>query len=337
MDNDLELNKGSLDVVGIGNAIVDVLVQVEESFLQENNLKKGSMVLINEGQAEKLYSSIGPGIESSGGSAANTIAGLAQLKSKAAFIGRVKNDQLGEIFLHDINAAGAIFKTPAIKDGPQTARCLIFVTPDAQRTMCTYLGASILLEPNDLDLSVINNAKVLYLEGYLWDSPEAKRAFIEAARSCKESRGKIALSLSDSFCVERHRESFLKLIEKYVDILFANEEEIMSLYQTEDLNYALKLAKEKCIISAVTLGAKGSVISYKDKTWEISPYNLGKVIDTTGAGDLYAGGFLHGITCGLDLQSCGHIGSICSGQIVTQMGPRSQDCLRDLIKKHLKI
>jgi fructokinase len=225
----------SLDVVGIGNAIVDVLVQAEDQFLSDHNLSKGSMALVDEDQAKSLYEASGPGLETSGGSAANTLAGLAQLGSKAGFIGRVRDDQLGSIFTHDIRAVGTRFETPAAVTGASTARCLILVTSDAERTMCTYLGASTQLDPDDLDLSMVRDTKVLYLEGYLWDSPAAKKAFITAAEACRESGGQVALSLSDGFCVDRHRESFLELVDGHVDVLFANEDEIKSLVWSSGL------------------------------------------------------------------------------------------------------
>ncbi len=329
------LSNYPFDVVGIGNAIVDVLVHTKESFLNEQSLEKGSMTLIDEQQAEILYSSIGPGLESSGGSAANTLASLAQLGGQAGFIGRVRKDQLGEIFTHDITAAGATFETPAAFTGPSTARCLIFVTPDAQRTMCTYLGASVLLEPEDLDLTMVRETKVLYLEGYLWDNPAAKRAFIAAAEECKQSGGKVSLSLSDSFCVDRHRESFIELIEKHVDILFANESEIISLYQSSNIENALEKVKGRCEIAAITCGENGSKILTAESSLSINSYKFGEVIDTTGAGDLYAGGFLYGFTHDKDLNTCGQIGSICAGQIVTQLGPRSQVSLKELLARNL--
>ena len=335
MTNNLSINNHELDVVGIGNAIVDVLVKVDDLFLQSQSLEKGSMCLLNEQQAQKLYSSIGPGFESSGGSAANTLAGLAQLGSKAGFIGRVRDDQLGEIFTHDIRSAGARFETKTAKSGPPTARCLIFITPDAQRTMCTYLGASVLLEPEDLNLSMVKKAKVLYLEGYLYDHPTAKRAFIAAAETCKKSGGKVALSLSDSFCVNRHRESFLELVKNHVDILFANESEIISLHEVSTFEMALKQTKGCCEITALTLGEEGSIVLSGEDEWKIEPYKFGPLIDTTGAGDLYAGGFLHGYTNGQNLQECGQIGSICAGKIVTQIGPRSQVSLKKLLIDHL--
>ena len=324
-----------LDVVGIGNAIVDILIQTEESFLQEYSLNKGSMVLIDKEEAERLYKSIGTGLESSGGSAANTIAGLAKLGRKAGFVGRVRNDQLGETFSHDIRSAGARFDTKPTESGPPSARCLIFVTPDAQRTMCTYLGASVFLEPTDIDLSMVKNTKVLYLEGFLWDHPAAKRAFTSAAVACKNSGGKVALSLSDSFCVNRHRESFLELVNGHIDILFANEAEIKSLYQVEDFKMALKKVENCCAITALTCGEKGSVVLSGKEKIEIDPYKFGPLIDTTGAGDLYAAGFLHGYTTDQSLLNCGKIGSICAGQIVTQLGPRSQISLKSLVEKYL--
>jgi fructokinase len=216
----------TLDVVGIGNAIVDVLVQSDDAFLAKHGLTKGTMALVDEQQAERLYGALGAGLETSGGSAANTLAGIAQLGGRAAFIGRVRDDQLGAIFSHDIRAVGARFDTPAATSGPSTARCLILVTPDAQRTMCTYLGASVGLDPDDLDLDLVGQAKVLYLEGYLWDSDEAKRAFLAAAEVMRQSGGQVALSLSDAFCVDRHRQSFQELVDGHVDVLFANETEI---------------------------------------------------------------------------------------------------------------
>ncbi len=325
-----------IDVVGIGNAIVDILIQTEDSFLERHSLQKGSMVLLNNDDAEKLYSFIGAGIETSGGSAANTLAGIAQLGSKAGFIGRVKDDNLGKIFTHDIRSAGALFETKPAESGPSTARCLIFITPDAQRTMCTYLGASVLLKPEDLDLSIVTKAKIVYLEGYLWDHPDAKRAFLAAAEVCKSSGGKVALSLSDSFCVDRHRQSFLDLVNNHIDILFANEEEIISLYQVKEFEKAAIQVRNQCELIALTRGSKGSLVLSGEERFEIKPYKFGSIIDTTGAGDLYAAGFLHGYTTGQDLLRCGQIGSICAGQIVTQLGPRSRVSLKELVKKHLQ-
>tara|TARA_B100000700_G_scaffold108066_1_gene121876 strand:- start:97 stop:1104 length:1008 start_codon:yes stop_codon:yes gene_type:complete len=332
-----KLNKSSIDVVGIGNAIVDVLTKTDDSILERLSFDKGSMTLIDENTAKKLDEISTNRIQSSGGSVANSLACISQLGGKAAFIGRVRNDKLGEIFTEEISRTGTIFKTPPSSAGPSTARCLIFVTPDAQRTMCTYLGASVLLEPKDLDLSAVREAKILYLEGYLWDNPAAKNAFIKAAEIAKNANRKVALSLSDSFCVSRHRESFIKLVEDYVDILFANEDEIKSLYQTSDLDLALEKLKVKCELAAITLGEKGSVIISNKQELKIDPFIFGNAIDTTGAGDLYAGGFLKGISDGLSPLMSAKIGSICAGQIVTQLGSRSNKDLSNLINLHLGI
>ncbi|MFM7676860.1 MAG: adenosine kinase [Synechococcus sp.] len=322
-------------VVGIGNAIVDVLVQADERFLGDHGLTKGTMALINEEQAERLYASVGPGLETSGGSAANTLAGIAQLGGRAGFIGRVRDDQLGAIFSHDIRAVGAHFDTPAARSGPSTARCLILVTPDAQRTMCTYLGASVGLDPTDLDLSLVRQAKVLYLEGYLWDSEEAKRAFLAAAEAIREAGGQVALSLSDAFCVDRHRESFLELVEGHVDLLFANEMEITALYRAQHFEEAADRVRGCCRVAALTRSEKGSLILSGESTIPIEPWVLGPLVDTTGAGDLYAAGFLYGYTRGAGLELCGRIGSLCAGAVVTQLGPRPQGSLPELVSRHL--
>ncbi|BEV35846.1 adenosine kinase [Synechococcus sp. M16CYN] len=328
-------NTCSLDVVGIGNAIVDVLVQTEDEFLKQHGLKKGGMTLIDEQRAEALYKVSRPGLETSGGSVANTMVGIAKLGGRAGFIGRVKDDQLGKIFSRDIRAVGTQFETPAATTGTPTARCLIYVTPDAERTMCTFLGASTQLEPGDLDLSMVRNTKVLYLEGYLWDSPAAKSAFIAAAEICRAANGQVALSLSDSFCVDRHRDSFLDLVNGHVDVLFANEIEIKSLYQTNDFDVALNRVGNCCAITAVTCGHRGSVVLCGDQRWDVGIVGVGTLIDTTGAGDLYAGGFLYGYTQGESLERCGKLGAICAGQIVTQLGARPQVSLQDLARAHL--
>ncbi len=327
----------SLDVVGIGNAIVDVLSKTDDSLLERLSFKKGSMTLIDENKAKELYEITTNRIQRSGGSVANSLACMAQLGGKAAFIGRVRDDKLGEIFTEEISKTGTIFKTPPSSVGPSTARCLIFVTPDTQRTMCTYLGASVLLEPKDIDLSIVREAKILYLEGYLWDNPAAKNAFIKAAEIAKNSSRKVALSLSDSFCVNRHRESFIKLVEDHVDILFANEDEITTLYKTSSLDTALEKLKKKCDLAAITIGKKGSILISNGNTIDIDPYILGKAIDTTGAGDLYAGGFLKGLSDGLKPELSAKIGSICAGQIVTELGSRSNTDLLKLINSHLKL
>jgi len=323
------------DVVGIGNAIVDVLVQADDDLLDNFELTKGTMALVDEHQAETLYASVGPGLETSGGSAANTLAGVAQLGGRAGFIGRVRDDQLGGIFAHDIRSVGARFDTPAATTGPSTARCLILVTPDAQRTMCTYLGASVGLDPADLDLDLVAQTKVLYLEGYLWDSEEAKAAFIAAAEVARAHGGEVALSLSDAFCVERHRDSFQELVDGHVDILFANEMEITALYKANNFEEAADQVRGRCKVAALTRSELGSVILNGSGTHSIEPFQLGPLVDTTGAGDLYAAGFLHGYTQGQGLDACGRLGSLCAGQVVTQLGPRPQGSLKELVAQHL--
>ena len=325
----------SYDVVGIGNAIVDVLVQADDDLIDNFELTKGTMALVDEAQAERLYASVGPGLETSGGSAANTLAGVAQLGGRAGFIGRVRNDQLGGIFSHDIRSVGARFDTPAATEGPSTARCLILVTPDAQRTMCTYLGASVGLDPADLDLDMVAQAKVLYLEGYLWDSDEAKAAFIAAAEVARAHGGEVALSLSDAFCVERHRESFQELVDGHVDILFANEMEITALYKANSFEEAADQVRGRCKLAALTRSEQGSVVLNGAGTHSVAPFQLGPLLDTTGAGDLYAAGFLHAYTQGQAVDACGRLGSLCAGQVVTQLGPRPQGSLKQLVAQHL--
>ncbi len=327
----------SLDVVGIGNAIVDVLVQADDRFLDDHGLTKGTMALVDEQQAERLYASVGPGLETSGGSAANTLAGIAQLGGRAGFIGRVRNDQLGGIFAHDIRSVGTRFETPAATVGPSTARCLILVTPDAQRTMCTFLGASVGLHPDDLDLSMVAEAKVLYLEGYLWDSDEAKQAFLAAAAVARAQGGEVALSLSDAFCVERHRDSFQELVDGHVDILFANEMEITALYKANSFEEAAEQVRGRCRIAALTRSEQGSLILSGSQTIPVEPFRLGALVDTTGAGDLYAAGFLHAHTQGESLETCGRLGSLCAGAVVTQLGPRPQGSLRELVAAHSQL
>ncbi len=322
------------DLIAIGNAIVDVLINVDESFLIKNSLHKGSMTLIDENKAKELYLGSTAALETSGGSAANTAAGILNLGSSANFIGRVKEDKLGKVFRDDICQTGAGFNTSLLKEGPSTGRCLIYVTPDAERTMCTYLGCSILLNEKDIDFSILTKAKLLYLEGYLWDLDEAKNAFKTAAIECRKNGVKVALSLSDIFCIERNRESFQALLEEHVDILFANENEIIALYQSSSFDSAVTNIKEKCELAVLTRGSKGSLILSNGREYSIKSYNFGKTIDTTGAGDLYASGFLHGYINNKDLLTCGKFGSICAGHIVTQLGSRSKASLKKLINEN---
>src|SRR5688572_16278946 len=311
------------DVTAIGNAIVDVIAQADDALLAAHNLPKGAMNLIDAEMAEKLYGIMGPGKEASGGSAGNTIAGIAMLGGKAAYIGKVADDQLGKIFTHDIRAVGVTYDTPPLTGGLPTARSLIFVTPDAQRTMQTFLGACTQLGPEDVNMDHIRSSKVVYMEGYLWDLPRAKQAMLNAALKAKESGVKVSLTLSDSFCVGRFRDEFLELAEKYVDILFANEGEILSLYQTEDFDTALAQVRTHCEIAALTRSEKGSVVVDGDEVHVIEAEPGVKVVDTTGAGDAYAAGFLYAYTQGLDLKTCGRLGGAMAAKVISEYGPRS--------------
>ena len=324
-----------IDLIGIGNAIVDIIVNVEDKFLEINNLAKGSMNLITSSESEVLLKNCKVIKKISGGSSANTVVCLAELGNNVQFIGRVKNDNFGDFFSNDIKKSNTIFNTTPIDKGPSSAHSIIFITPDAQRTMCTYLGASIEFESQDINYNFIKNSKYLYLEGYLWDSDLAKNAFLEAAKVAKESDTKIILSLSDSFCVDRHRESFLELIDKYIDVVFCNEYEMLSLFQENDFQNCKKSISSLCELVIITLGSKGSLVVYKDEFEEIKPLLLGKIIDTTGAGDLYAGGFIHGLIKNYSLKKCGEIGSICAGHIITQLGSRSNVNLQKLIQTNL--
>ncbi len=331
----IPLSKKKLDLVGIGNAIVDIVTNIDDAFLKKNLLQKGSMNLINLENSDKILKDCKIIKQISGGSAANTVVSLANLGNNVEFIGRIKNDKFGNFFSKDIKESGAIFNSKHVETRESSAHSIILITPDAQRTMCTYLGASAEFEPNNINYKSIKTSKYLYLEGYLWDSELAKQAFIKAAKIAKESKTKIILSLSDSFCVDRHRESFLNLINDYVDILFCNEEEIKSLFKSIDLEQCKTEIKSLCEISAITLGEEGSLIVNKNKTEFIKPFIFGNAIDTTGAGDIFAGGVIHGLINNLSLKDCGQIGSICAGHIVTQLGSRSKINLTKLISENI--
>jgi sugar/nucleoside kinase (ribokinase family) len=323
------------DVTAIGNAIVDVLAKADDALLADHKLPKGAMNLIDAETAEKLYSIMGPGVEASGGSAGNTISGIAALGGKAAYIGKVADDQLGRIFTHDIRAVGVTYDTPPLKDGLPTARSLIFVTPDAQRTMQTFLGACTQLGPEDVNMDYITSSKVVYLEGYLWDLPRAKAAMRDAALKAKDGGVKVSLTLSDAFCVARFRDEFLELAEKYVDILFANETEILSLYQVESFDDALQRVRAHCEIAALTRSEKGSVIVNRDEVHVIDAVPGVKVVDTTGAGDAYAAGFLYGYTQGHDLATCGRLGGVMAAEVISHFGPRAEADVKALAAKVL--
>ena len=324
-----------LDVVGIGNAIVDVFASADEAFLARNGLPKGAMTLIDAARAVDLYAQMGPGREMSGGSAGNTIAGLASLGGACAYVGRVRDDQLGEIFRHDIRALGVEFDTPSATEGPPTARCLIFVTPDAQRTMATFLGVCTELSPEDIDEAAIARAQVTYLEGYLWDDPRAKAALVKAAAAARKAGRRVAFTLSDPFCVDRHRAEFLRLIREHVDLLFANEVEIKSLYRTESFDEALARTRADCELAALTRSEKGSVIVTDGEAHAVPAEPVAHVVDTTGAGDLYAAGFLYGLTQGRDLPTCGRLGAICAAEVIAHVGARPEVPLAELVRQRL--
>jgi sugar/nucleoside kinase (ribokinase family) len=321
------------DVVGIGNAIVDIIGRCDDAFLSKHDLQKGFMRLVDARQVDALYGAMGPGVERSGGSAANTIAGIASFGGSAAFIGRVSDDQFGQVFTHDIRTIGVRYDTPAANGGLPTALCLILVTPDGERTMNTFLGASTELGTTEVDAALIESARVTYLEGYLFDKPEAKEAFKSAARIAKGAGRKTALTLSDAFCVDRHREDFRNLVENGVDILFANEKEITALFEVNSFSEAVAAVKGACEIAVLTRSEAGSVIVTPQSTIDIRPEAVAKVVDVTGAGDLYAAGFLYGLTRSLSLADCGRLGSLAAAEVISHIGARPEKPLKDLARR----
>ncbi len=322
-----------IDVVGIGNAIVDVLAQADDSFITAEKLAKGTMMLIDEPRAHELYNRMGSGIEASGGSAANTIAGVASLGGSAAYIGKVADDLLGKVFAHDLRATGVRYETAPLAGGPATARCLILVTPDAQRTMNTFLGASVEFQPGDVDRDLVAAAQVTYLEGYLFDRPLAKAAFRQAGEMAHKAGRKVSLTLSDPFCVDRHRADFRELIRGHVDILFANEAEICSLYETKDFEQAAAAVRGEAEIAVLTRSEKGAtVVTAKDRV-AVPAAPVARVVDTTGAGDLFASGFLYGFTRGKELAHCAKLGALCAAEIISHFGARPEVKLKELAAK----
>lgn len=318
------------DVLCIGNAIVDILAHADEKFLVDNGIIKGAMNLIDKDRAELLYSRMGPAIEASGGSAGNTAAGVASFGGKAAYFGKVARDQLGEIFTHDIHAIGVAYDTRPLAGTPPTARSMIFVTPDGERSMNTYLGACVELGPEDVEEDKARGAKITYFEGYLWDPPRAKDAIRLTAQHAHAAGREVSMTLSDSFCVGRYRDEFLDLMRSgTVDFVFANSHEVKSLYETSSFDTAVDLLRKDCRIAAITRSEKGSVIVHGDETFEIKPTAVTEVVDSTGAGDLYAAGVLFGYTQGLDLQRCGDLGSLAAGLVIQQIGPRPRQNLAD--------
>ena len=324
------MTQPTYDILGIGNAIVDVVSRSDDAFLSRHDMHKGAMILIDAAAADALYTAMPPGVETRGGSAANTCAVAAGLGAKVAYIGKVAGDELGKIFRHDINAIGVHFPTAPLVAGAPTARCLILVTPDGQRTMNTFLGACVSLTEADVDPELVAASAVTYLEGYLFDPPEAQAAFRKAATAAHAAGRRVALSLSDAFCVNRHRTAFLDLVANHIDILFANETEITALYERNSFNEAAEAARENVALAALTRSEAGSVIIHGDDTVVI-PAVPAKLVDTTGAGDAYAAGFLTGLTAGWSLNRCGRMGSIAAAEIISHYGARPETDLRKLI------
>ena len=317
------------DVLCIGNAIVDIIAQCDEAFLTDNGIIKGAMNLIDGERAELLYSRMGPAIEASGGSAGNTAAGIASFGGRAAYFGKVSRDHLGDIFTHDIHAQGVAFDTKPLDGTPPTASSMIFVTPDGERSMNTYLGACVELGPDDVEADKASGAAVTYFEGYLWDPPLAKEAIRMTAAHAHAAGREVSMTLSDSFCVDRYRAEFLELMRSgTVDIVFANSHEIKSLYETSSFDEALAQIRKDCKIAAVTRSEKGSVIVRGDETVVIQATEIRELVDTTGAGDLYAAGFLYGYTQGRSLKDCGDLGSLAAGLVIQQIGPRPRQNLK---------
>ena len=320
-------------IVGIGNALVDVLAKADEAFLEENGIGKGIMQLIDMERAVDLYSRVGPAKEVSGGSAANTIAGIAHLGGRTAYVGKVKDDQLGAIFAHDLRAQGADYDTalaPAQTEG-ETGRCIVLVTPDGERSMNTYLGVTEFLKPSDIDDAQMAEAEWIYLEGYRFDGPESHEAFAKAIAACKGAGGKVSITLSDPFCVERHRDAFRTMIQNDVDLLFCNRAEMMSMYQTEDFDAALEQAASEVEIVACTDSDQGAHILSKGQRWH-APAMKVDIVDATGAGDLFAGAFLWALAEGHDLETCGRMGCIAASEIISHIGARPEADLKELFK-----
>jgi fructokinase len=324
MDNEL------VDVVGVGNAIVDVISQATDDFIESQGLEKGSMTLIDQDRANELYQLMGPGIEASGGSAANTVAGVASFGGTAAYIGKVRDDMLGNVFGHDIRASGVSYDLYPAQSGPHTARCLILVTPDAQRTMSTYLGISSLLEPDDVDPATVEHGSILFCEGYLWDVESAKQAIRKAMDVARAAGRKVAFTASDAFCVERHHQEFLDLVDGPIDILFANIAELTHLYEC-DFDTAVGQVAGRVELGCLTMGERGSLLVTDSEVVEIAPETLAPVVDTTGAGDQYAAGVLYGLARGMELADAGRLGSLAAGEVISHVGPRPQRPLSELL------
>ena len=319
-----------VDVVGVGNAIVDVITRSTDDFIAAEGMAKGSMTLIDEARARQLYAHMGPGLEASGGSAANTMAGVASFGGTSAYIGKVSNDQLGEVFAHDMRSVGVSFDMAPATSGPETARCLILVTPDAQRTMNTFLGISALLEPSDIEQATAASGQLLFCEGYLWDVDSAKQAIRLALDYAHAAGRKTALTLSDTFCVARHKTEFLELVGGPVDIVFANRAELFELYDTTSLDEGLERLRVDAELGCVTLGKEGSILVTDTETIHIEAAEIAPVVDTTGAGDQYAAGLLFGLAKGFELKRCGDLGSLAAAEVISHVGPRPAQSLAKL-------
>jgi sugar/nucleoside kinase (ribokinase family) len=319
------------DALGIGNAIFDVLVRTDEGFLAAHGMTKGGMALIDEARAASIYQDMGPATEMSGGSAANTIVGIANLGARGAYVGKIKDDQIGRLYAHDIRTAGVAFETKPASGGPATGCSYILVTPDGERTMNTYLGAAQELMPGDIDAAQVAASSILYLEGYLWDPRSAKEAFVKASTIAHEAGRQVALTLSDSFCVDRYRGEFLDLMRKgTVDLIFANEAELQSLYQTADFDTALKQLRSDAKLGIVTRSEKGCVVASKDGVTAVPAFPVQKIVDTTGAGDLFAAGFLFGLVRGASYENAGRLGALAAAEIIQHIGARPQTSLKKL-------
>jgi sugar/nucleoside kinase (ribokinase family) len=329
------MTSAKYDVLGIGNAIFDVLVQTDERFLSRHGMTKGGMALIDESRAAAIYRDMGPATEMSGGSAANTIVGLANLGARAAYVGKVKDDQIGRLYSHDIRSAGVAFETSPATDGPATGCSYILVTPDGERTMNTYLGAAQELSPSDIDAAQVAASAMLYLEGYLWDPRNAKDAFVKASTIAHEAGRQVALTLSDSFCVDRYRGEFLDLMRGgTVDLVFANEAELHSLYQTSDFDTALKQLRVDARLGVVTRSEKGCVVASTDGVTAVPAFPIERMVDTTGAGDLFAAGFLFGLVRGAGYEAAGRLGALAAAEIIQHIGARPQASLKELAQQN---
>jgi sugar/nucleoside kinase (ribokinase family) len=334
-DQDTLMADAKYDVLGIGNAIFDILVQTDDEFLKRHEMTKGGMALIDESRALAIYDAMGPAVQMSGGSAANTIVGIASLGARAAYVGKVKDDQIGRLYSHDIRAAQVAFEAQAATSGPATGCSYILVTPDGERTMNTYLGAAQDLMPDDIDAAQIAASSIVYLEGYLWDPKNAKEAFLKASKIAHGAGRQVALTLSDAFCVGRYRDEFLGLMRGgTVDLIFANEAELQSLYQTADFDPAIKQLRNDIALGVITRSEKGCVVATKDGVTAVPASRIEKLVDTTGAGDLFAAGFLFGLVRGASHEDAGRLGALAAAEVIQHIGARPQVSLKELAKKH---